>query len=340
MRRLNIATLVATLICLPIFSAEADTWVQRTKHIRASRLPIAGPVTYDRMLETQVSWTTLHWRWNHSGDGLLHIAVRGKTDGWLALSFTKRVGMMVPATAVVALPAAREVVVASLVDRRPDGVHQPEGLASDIGLVHASRERSNGYTVLRLALDTEQYDQQLTAINIARHTTSPTLGFHDVHSALSLEVDFATALFAREKMLTQLDVRLGRLHGALMIAAWCYLLPFAILVKRYGKSVLLMGNSISTKVGLGSAFKTHVAIAVLGLCFTLSGFCVAVTDMRDLTEGDGDSDGGNLAMGLPMIDTSAWPGMCLSVECTLHPSPSHRSEQDVLACRRRRRRGR
>eukprot|EP01060_Flectonema_neradi_P026637 TRINITY_DN357_c0_g2_i11.p1 TRINITY_DN357_c0_g2~~TRINITY_DN357_c0_g2_i11.p1 ORF type:complete len:1133 (+),score=232.47 TRINITY_DN357_c0_g2_i11:2956-6354(+) len=232
------------------------------------------------MVSAAVSGITLHWSWDGTSP-TIDIAVRSTFTGWFGLSFPTKAGLMVPAKGFIASEGGNKLASYNIVAQSVGGVREDETVASELGVATIGYELVGGEQIMKLTRNSENF-AELININIARDPIVEQLGKHPDDGVVSFTMNFLSGSMEVQSSGLE-DYRTA--HGALMIAAWCYLLPFGILIKRYGKPVFGLGNSIRRGM-TGVAFRLHIIFMLLGCFCTLAAVVIAITKFRDNNEED------------------------------------------------------
>ena len=246
-----------------------------------SGLTISEGLSYKCMQEITTG-LTLHWSLDSesASERGISIAIVSATQGWLGVSFPERFGSMVPAEAVIAVGDG--VGAYAVTAQEVAGVVKNAEIARRFALMEGSHEFLNGERILRFRRSAEGLTSGDVAMNAARHPTSDALEFHG-DTAVSFKINFVNGAVEAEMVEDLKSYRL--LHASLMIVAWCFILPFGIIIKRYGKPIFGLGNSIRRGT-IGWAFKAHVVSMVVSTVMITAAFVIAATKFTKNAEPD------------------------------------------------------
>ena len=220
---------------------------------------------------------SVHWTYDNLHDRL-HIMVRSSGQGWLAFAFAEREESMAPADAVVfcALDSARGVGAAGfrVASLRKEGVTESNAVKQRLGLLSEKGLVQDGETLLRFSVTATAESIKLDrAVNVARSRDTLALGAHDPDQRLSFLINFEKG----ELVETGNDLpRARRAHASCMVFAFGFILPAAVLCKRYGDTLRLGPR----------AFYAHAALSLVGVLLVLYGFATAIKNFGDNQETD------------------------------------------------------
>eukprot|EP01065_Artemidia_motanka_P027826 TRINITY_DN3302_c1_g1_i3.p1 TRINITY_DN3302_c1_g1~~TRINITY_DN3302_c1_g1_i3.p1 ORF type:complete len:1131 (+),score=259.42 TRINITY_DN3302_c1_g1_i3:340-3393(+) len=234
-----------------------------------------SPQLYACQFSPDGSQLTVHWRYD--SNSTVHFAVKTLgAAGYLGLAFTNpgSAGSMAPADAVLSACAAScdpDTCVTDpyhISDKTMSWASRKDPSQT---VTQATRTHSNGITVVRFtrALDNggmvKLSKNSLIYVNYVHDPDTCVLGYHGQGKGRvgSFSVNIVSGSTA--DVSDGLDTK-RRTHGALMIAAWVYAIPIAILVKRFGTPVFQMGLS---------QFYSHVFLCLCGVSMTIAGYVIA-----------------------------------------------------------------
>ena len=234
----------------------------------------SSTLLYNEMIDVGMGEVSFHWTYDADLE-VLYLAVRAKTTGMLAVGFPAEERVMVPAEVAYSTPENSEIqfrTFANETAKSDGGQANPVGM-STLRLVSASSERVADYVVLRFGINIPEGLGAPLPFNIA---TNP--GGFGIHATtpITVIVDFIQSQLV-ENVVPVSDLYPKEVHGALMIIAFIYLMPFGMLVKRYGKPVFGMGNSIRWRTGWGLAFVLHIVVMSAAVVCTIAGYAVMET---------------------------------------------------------------
>ena len=248
-------------------------WGQLAVGCAPSALLFNSTSDYSCFVQTAPPGCELHWTWEREAQ-IIHIAVRSAaTSGWLGVGFPTTAGVMAPAVAIIGTSAG--VSSYSLSARSLDGVVPNDAEGVNMNLTGTSYTNSGGSAIIRFTRSSIGFQTGAVPINIARDLNFLDLNTHDASQSAARTLNFVTAELSEDT--TMKDYR--KAHAALMIVAWCYLVPFGIIIKRYGKPVFTLGNSIK-RGSIGLAFKLHVGLMMLACILVVAGFAIAYQHFR------------------------------------------------------------
>eukprot|EP01064_Diplonema_japonicum_P029773 TRINITY_DN4898_c3_g1_i1.p1 TRINITY_DN4898_c3_g1~~TRINITY_DN4898_c3_g1_i1.p1 ORF type:complete len:1151 (+),score=163.53 TRINITY_DN4898_c3_g1_i1:54-3455(+) len=240
----------------------------------SSNITFNSTHTYQCMVSVRDGYA-LHWNYVE-GDSEADIALTHADDGYISIAFPDKIGDMYPAVSVIG--DLRGILVyffdsSDFESRNGFTIEKNIAAGEKIGLLYDNSTvgRESGFTILRFTRDTKRFNKG--PININMYSEDGRAKFRKHRSIpLTMSLDFltSTVTYGNSKLFQR------RIHGSLMVAGWCYLLPFGILIKRYGKPIFGLGNSIHSRTGFGMAFYLHVFVMTATLITVITGFVYKV----------------------------------------------------------------
>eukprot|EP01060_Flectonema_neradi_P036982 TRINITY_DN730_c0_g3_i5.p1 TRINITY_DN730_c0_g3~~TRINITY_DN730_c0_g3_i5.p1 ORF type:complete len:1055 (+),score=196.13 TRINITY_DN730_c0_g3_i5:74-3166(+) len=220
-------------------------------------------VKYDCMMHL-TDLISYHWKFE-SRTNVSYFAVQNAAPGWVGVAVAEHCDFMVPGRGVIGTHSSQDTY---LIQAKGG----PNAVVVDHSQIVSNMTGSleNGITTLRWSKkvsDNPVINPNIdTCFNYATHE-SDALGYHGPGPAArgSFKVNLATGSAASSSS----GLKSKRvIHGVLMIAAWSWLIPLGILLKRYGKPVFQLGIS---------QFYGHIAVMMLGVILTISSYILATS---------------------------------------------------------------
>eukprot|EP01063_Lacrimia_lanifica_P000561 TRINITY_DN102_c1_g1_i1.p1 TRINITY_DN102_c1_g1~~TRINITY_DN102_c1_g1_i1.p1 ORF type:complete len:1961 (+),score=1005.92 TRINITY_DN102_c1_g1_i1:472-5883(+) len=234
------------------------------------------------MMDVSLAGASLHWSWDGASD-TIDMAVRSQSLGWLGIAFTEKFGSMVPADAVVA--SEEGVQTYRLTQQGVEGVALDAGIEARMGLANAATRTEGAFTILTFTRKAAEFGGNV-GINFARDLSNSKFGEHALDQMTPMIVNLQTG-GASTLSVEDLTVY-RRAHGWLMLISWIFLAPLGVVVKRYGKPIFGLGNSIKPSVGLGESFVAHLIFQLAVVASVLSAFALAQAKFKENNEPDLD----------------------------------------------------
>eukprot|EP01062_Namystynia_karyoxenos_P013535 TRINITY_DN14883_c0_g1_i1.p1 TRINITY_DN14883_c0_g1~~TRINITY_DN14883_c0_g1_i1.p1 ORF type:complete len:576 (+),score=118.23 TRINITY_DN14883_c0_g1_i1:87-1814(+) len=221
----------------------------------------------------------VHWKVLDDGGGIADLGLSTQQSmGWLAIAFPSSPGNMPGAEAYVTAPNGQGWY--SLGGRSAGDIQAK--LSPSQQLTGASATTEGGTTVIHLSgvsfADVTQVDI-LWAYQSGGQSAFPSL-VHSQRSGLRLNLRSGASTTTAAKAV---DHDLVKAHGAMMLTAWCFVMPLAVIVKRFAKQ-LGLAFKVGGENGLPLAFVIHALSAFTVACLTLAAIIVAWIEFSGLTE--------------------------------------------------------
>ena len=244
--------------------------------------PMLSNATYDRMLDVGKHEASVHWTWQTSTQQI-HIAVRARTSGILTATFPRVLGVAGNAGGV-AYDSTEESgkTISSVYVDDAGSVDVDPSTAHLLRLTRLSGEPVGGFRVLRFSRMLPDGMNRPYPMNVAVGSSLQSLfGGGNNADVLFLNIHFERASSPGPVPDASPPYPWGLFHGWCMLIGWVVLIPAGVIVKRYGKPVFGLGNSIASSAGLGSAFKLHVILMMSGTFLTVFGYALGVPMMTE-----------------------------------------------------------